>query len=152
MVTYQAENYTDVIGEAGPLLIAHWQDVALDQDTIDLQPDWEKYEILNNANKLHITTARETGTGKLVGYVVYILDNCLHYKQVNMADGDIFWLDPEYRKGLTGVKLLKSAEKYLVGLGVNKIFNKVKLHKDVGKIFERLGYTPIERVYAKGIK
>lgn len=31
------------------------------------------------------------------------------------------------------------------------MFNKVKLHFDVGRVFERMGYQPIERVYAKGL-
>ena len=47
--------------------------------------------------------------------------------------------------------MFKHAETALRGKGVTKVINKVKLHFDVGKIFERMGYLPIERVYAKGL-
>mgnify|MGYP001212551605 CR=1 FL=1 len=149
MVTIQEEDFKEFIKEVGPLLQKHWEEIALDKARIDLQPDWAVYDILYDNNKMHVTTARD-GT-KLVGYAIFILTNALHYKQLSIADGDVFWLDPEYRKGLTGYKLLKKSEGFLGTRGVQKIFNKVKLHKDVGKVFERLGYTPIERVYAKGV-
>jgi hypothetical protein len=36
-------------------------------------------------------------------------------------------------------------------LGAEKIYQKVKLHKDIGKIFECMGYDAIERVYVKDL-
>ena len=149
MLTYQEEYFIDVMGECGDLIVSHWKDIALDQDDIKLNPDWDKYRDLADAGVLKITTAREKGN--LVAYSVHLVSSNLHYKDLLIADGDIFWLAKPHRKGLAGLKLLKAAEANLRKLGVQKIFNKVKLHKDVGVIFERLGYTPIERVYAKGI-
>ena len=34
-------------------------------------------------------------------------------------------------------------------IGVRKIFTATKLHMDQGPLFERLGYRPVERMYAK---
>ena len=121
----------------------------MDKSKIDLQPDWDVYDVLYSNDRMHVTTARNGS--ELVGYAIFILTQALHYKQLSVADGDVFWLDPAHRKGMTGVKLLKKSEEFLKSKGVQKIFNKVKLHKDVGKVFERLGYTPIERVFAKGV-
>lgn len=149
MITIQEENFKDFVVEVGPLLYQHWEEIALDKNKIDLQPDWATYEVLADADKMHVTTARNGS--ELVGYAIFILTQALHYKQLSIADGDVFWLHPDHRKGLTGFKLLKKSEEFLKARGVQKIFNKVKLHKDVGKVFERLGYTPIERVYAKGV-
>ena len=146
---YQLERFSDVIDEAQPLLVQHWEDVALNQDTVALNPDWDAYAFMDSMDRLHIITARDNG--KLVGYVVYLTSLWLHYKDQVIADGDIFWLHPDYRKGMTGVKLLKEAENALRAKGVNFIINKVKLHKDVGKIFDRLGYSAVETVYSKQV-
>jgi hypothetical protein len=148
-LTYQEEKFIDVMEECGPLIVSHWKEVALDQDSIELEPDWDAYNLLDCSGHLHITTVRDDGV--LVGYAVYIINRALHYASQRYADGDIFWLDQQYRKGFTGIKLLKFAEEFLVGVGVTKIFNKTKLHMDKGAVFERLGYTPIERVYAKAV-
>lgn len=146
---YQEERLEDVREEIIPLLALHWEDVALNKEDIILDPNWPVYDFMDAHNALHITTARQQGV--LVGYAVYLISSWLHYKDRLLADGDIFWLAPEYRKGMTGVRLLKTAEKYLVARGVEYIVNKVKLHKDVGRVFEHLGYMPIERVYAKRV-
>lgn len=149
MVSFQVERIEDLRAEAEPLLARHWEEIALDKDTVPLDPDWESYARIENAGALHITTARDGAA--LVGYACYALGRNLHYRSLFMAESDIFWLAPEYRKGMTGVKLLKAAERFLAQIGVNKIVNKVKLHNDVGGIFEHLGYRAIERVYAKRI-
>tara|TARA_R110000744_G_scaffold12907_6_gene38051 strand:+ start:686 stop:1138 length:453 start_codon:yes stop_codon:yes gene_type:complete len=146
----QQENYWDVLGDIKPLLIKHWEDIALDKDAVKLDPSWEMYDYLANHGNIHVTTVRNDD-GVMVGYCVYILSRAMHYATETYADGDIFWLDPDYRKGTIGIRMLKAAEKSLATLGVTKVLNKVKLHKDVGKIFEHLGYSAIERVYAKRI-
>jgi GNAT superfamily N-acetyltransferase len=150
MLSYQVEALGDIFEEVRPLLDLHWEDVALDQETIKLNPNWTIYAKMADNGTLHITTARDE-TGELVGYAAYLLSENNHYQQMVQADGDIFWLHPKQRKGMAGVRLLRKAEEFLIECGVKKIINKVKLHKDVGIIFERLGYTAIERVYAKTV-
>ena len=150
MLQYQVERLKDIYDDLRPLLDMHWEDVALDQETVHLNPNWPLYRTADDTGALHITTAR-VEDGELVGYAIYLLSSNAHYKQLAVADGDIFWLHPDHRKGMAGVRLLRKAEEFLIARGVHKILNKVKLHKDVGIVFERLGYTPIERVYAKTV-
>ena len=146
---FATESLYDVMDEVAPLICRHWEHIALDKDTIPLKPDWDVYKNLQDLGKLNITTAREAG--ELVGYAVYIVAQSLHYSEEVFADADIFWLSPEHRKGTAGMRLFKHAEASLKDSGVTKVFNKVKLHFDVGRVFERMGYQPIERVYAKGL-
>jgi GNAT superfamily N-acetyltransferase len=145
---YRTETLAEVIEEITPLLLDHWQEIALNKNTIKLDPHWEVYENLAKMGHLNITTAR-TDKGELVGYVVYLLQPLLHYKSELSAVGDVFWLRPDHRKGSLGMRLLKVAEEKMRALGCTYIVNKTKLHKDVGRLFERMGYTAIERVYAK---
>lgn len=147
MITYQVERLADIKIEVAPLLLRHWEEIALNRDTVPLDPNWDQYLFMDREGYLQITTAREDG--KIVGYAAYFIAANLHYRSLVVADSDIFWLAPEKRKGMVGVKLLKAAEEHLKAVGVNKIVNKVKLKHDVGAVFERLGYTPIERLYAK---
>jgi GNAT superfamily N-acetyltransferase len=147
-LVFQPEKLADVKAEAMALIERHWREVALDQDTVPLDPDWQMYDKLEAAGVLHIITARTQG-GKLVGYSAYLVTGNLHYRSLRVAETDIFYLDPSVRKGFAGLKLIRTAEHYLASVGVNKVVSKVKLHVDVGPVFERMGYRPIERVYAK---
>lgn len=148
-VTFQRESLTDVLDECSDLIYDHWEDIALDQENIKLDPDWDAYSMAEDSGRLVIVTARDQN--ELVGYSVYFVTMNMHYRLLMTADSDIFWLAKDRRKGMTGIKLIKASEKILKELGVMRILSKVKIHKDVGKVFERLGYTPIERVYSKSI-
>ena len=146
---YQQEPFGPFIDECQDLIVDHWNAVALDQDSIPLDPDWKLYRAMDAKGVIHLTTARHHG--KLVGYVVYLLTTALHYRNLQVAEADMFWLDKAHRKGMAGIHMLRNAEGALTDLGVEKMFTKVKLHYDVGKVFEYMGHAPIERVYAKGL-
>ena len=66
----QQENYWDVLGDIKPLLIKHWEDIALDKDAVKLDPSWEMYDYLANHGNIHVTTVRNDD-GVMVGYCVY---------------------------------------------------------------------------------
>lgn len=87
--------------------------------------------------------------GELIGYAAYILAPNLHYRSRAVAEADVFYLAPEYRKGLAGLRLLQAAERECVKAGARVIQNKVKVAHDCGRIFERLGYTLAEKLYVK---
>lgn len=147
MLNYRREKIADIKDELLPLLEKHWREIALEQNTVKLDPDWASYDLLDASGVLCLVTARHHG--ELVGYVVYLIVNSLHYKNLRVADCDLFWLDPTFRKGMAGVNLFRAAEVILTGENVNRVTNKVKLYHDVGRVFERMGYTPIERTYMK---
>jgi GNAT superfamily N-acetyltransferase len=146
---FSEETLCQCLDEAGPLLIDHWENIALNKDTIALDPLWDTYRKLEETGNLKIITARQEK--KLVGYAAYVISPSLHYSDQIIADADVFWLDPDYRKGMAGMRLFKHAEKVLKSYGVTRVMNKVKIHFDVGKVFERMGYDPIERVYSKSL-
>ncbi|MCG5241398.1 GNAT family N-acetyltransferase [Azospirillum doebereinerae] len=150
-LTFQTEALADVRDEAAPLLRRHWQEIALDRETVPLDPNWDAYAQIEAAGLMHITTARDE-TGALVGYSAYFIAPNLHYQSLVVAETDIFWLAPEHRQGLAGARLIKAAEAALAARGVNKVVSKVKMHFDTGPLFERLGYRAIERIYAKRLE
>ena len=151
-LTYQWEPFRNFAKELPPLFKRHWREIALNQDKVPLDPDWQRYFDFDLAGVLQCLTVRSNGT--LVGYVFLLVYPHLHYASTLFAVTDIFWLDPLYRRGMAGYRMLKEVEKRLQEAGVNVIYANAKLHFEaergtIGKLFERLGYSPTETLYSK---
>lgn len=147
VTVYAVEHWRDLRGEMVPLLVRHWKEVALNHAAVPLDIDEAKYRELDEKGALHIVTARREG--RLIGYHVAIVATHLHYASTLHGITDVYWIDPELRHGITAVRMFSRVEKELKGLGVRKLFTATKLHLDQGRLFESLGYKPVERLYAK---
>lgn len=151
---YRWERFGTFAKELPPLFKRHWQEIALNQDNIPLDPDWERYFAFDLSGVLHCLTVRSNGV--LVGYVFVFVFPHLHYASTAWAQGDIFWLDPAYRRGLAGYRMLRLVEQGLKEVGVKVIHLNTKLHFEasrgtIGKLLARLGYKPTDVVYSKFI-
>jgi GNAT superfamily N-acetyltransferase len=146
-VKYQQEFLSSVRGEIEPLLNSHWEEIALNKEKIKLNPDWDAYQSFEDQGKLKIFTARDDG--QLVGYFVVIVGTNIHYKDHLFASNDIIYLSPNHRKGFTGIKLIKFAEKCLKNDGVSVLTINTKVHQPFDKLMDFLKFRKIERVYSK---
>jgi hypothetical protein len=146
-IVYQVEKWRNLRREMLPLLVKHWKEIALNHADVPLDIDHEKYDALDKSGALHIVTVRQDG--ELIGYHVAIISGHLHYKSTLHGITDVFWVSPEHRKGFTGIRLFKQVEKEMAALGVRKLFTGTKVHLDMSKLFERLGYKRVEFLYAK---
>ena len=144
---YRVERWRDLKREMLPLLQRHWREVALNHTEVPLDIDQERYAELDEEGSLHIVTARRDGL--LIGYHVAIISPHLHYKSTLHGITDVYWIAPECRHGVTAMRLFQAVERELKASGVRKLFTATKLHLDQGPLFERLGYKPVERLYAK---
>lgn len=149
-ITYQQEFLSQVQDEAKYLIELHWEEIALNKDSIKLNPDWEAYASLEVMGKLKIFTARDKG--KLVGYFVVIVSNHIHYMDHLFAANDIIYLHEDYRKGFSGMRLIKFAEKALKEDGVSVLTINTKVHQPFDPVLKWLGFNLIERVYSKYLK
>ena len=149
MIKYQQEFLDTCEKDCQELIRLHWEEIAVNKDKIKLNPDWETYRTLENSDKLKIFTARVKE--ELVGYFVVITGSNLHYKDHVFAVNDILYLKKEYRKGRTGIKLIKFAEEYLRDDGVSVLNINTKVHKPFDVLMEHMGFGLIERVYSKYI-
>ena len=84
----------------GEMWSLHWQEIALDKDTILLEPDVDSFIEMEQRGALQIVTARDDG--RLIGYHVTIVRNHLHYKSSLSGYVDMYFIHPDYRKGRTG--------------------------------------------------
>jgi GNAT superfamily N-acetyltransferase len=143
---YQQEFLDQVKDDILSLLDLHYKEIALNQDKIKLNPDWDVYSELEQQGKLKIFTARDNDT--LVGYFVVVVGVNMHYKDHTFACNDIIYLHKDYRKGFAGIKLIKFAKKCLTEDGVSVLAINTKVHQPFDRVLERLGFNLIERVYS----
>lgn len=145
-ITYQVESLSAVRPEVTDLISLHWEEIAQFKDVQKLDPDWEQYDLLEQKGRLWIMTARDDG--KLVGYIAMLMGYHLHYRKLLTAVDDLHFIHPDYRKGLTGYRLLAMTVKVMRGKGVRFIAFRTKAFADHGALFERLGFQKHDVVYA----
>lgn len=149
MITYQEESAQDCLEEIKPIIKLHWEEIALHKDKIKLNPDFDKYLLLDSLGMLHILTARDEG--ELVGYFISFIQPNMHYKAELFAINDILYIKPEHRKGTVGYRLFKNAEASLKEIGVDVIVVHTKVNNDFKPLMDKLEYERIEYSYSKYI-
>jgi hypothetical protein len=149
-IVFAWEKVSALAREIKPLFRQHWWEIALNKDEVPLDPDWERYLTFEMAGILHVLTVRSEGA--LIGYVFVCVGPHLHYASTTWAVVDMFWLNPVHRFGWTGVTMFRRLEEKMRELNVRVLHVSEKLHFKggrVGVIFKRLGYRPIEQIWAK---
>src|SRR5512135_1312979 len=137
-IRYGVESYRSIEPELQALYPEHWREIALDHEAIKLDPDYDRYRQMADANVLMIVTARDGDT--LVGYHVSMIYPHLHYRQSLTCFTDIFYLRPAYRVGMVGYKMLKYFREQAKARGVQKIYMGTKIAHDIGPLLKRLGF------------
>lgn len=137
-----------------PLLQRHHKEIALYQDHIKFDPDFDRYLYCERRGWYEIITARSNGV--LVGYIAQWIGGPPHYRSTLWSDNDVFWLDPDYREGTVGIKLFVLMEKRLRERGVSVMTLQPKMHfeKDRGgvhKILDYLGFEATAMVWQKDL-
>lgn len=146
--SFQIETVDHWYADAHLMVIDHWKELGLD---LDLKPDLdiEKMKVIEDLGDLFVLTAREDG--KLVGYILCLVVNHLHYKSSpKMLIVDMYYVVPEARKG-TGLRLLKFMEEFAHHRGTIKIYLTCKVHKDHSALFTGMGYRLSDYAFIKRI-
>ena len=147
MITYQQEFLTQVKPDILPLLHLDWLEIEHQKDIREFDPDWEAYEALEQVGILKVFTVRSED--KLVGYYSCVVSSSLHSRGLLQATIDAIYLHPDYRKGLTGYKLIKFAEKCLKEDGVKIILLGTTEVNPIDPLLLKLGYSKTEVKFEK---
>lgn len=145
-VRFAQETYAQLKAEPNALALAdvHFAEVA--PQGADLEIDHEQFQWMCEHGLLHVVTARNDGV--LVGYHLTLVRKQLH-RNVLSGYVDAFFLDPEHRKGSTGMRLMKYAEETLKRRGVKWLYTGTKHVKNIGILLEHMGHKAIETQYLK---
>lgn len=149
MITFQVEDWLTIKEEAAALWIPHYEEVGQNKEKMKLEPDLERIDKLAAEGRFHIVTARKAG--ELVGYHASIVDTLLHYKNILAGISDLYWLRKDCRNGTAAIRLFQEVEKTLKARGVQVLYDMTKVYLDHDRLFQHLGYKPIERKYSKWI-
>lgn len=147
MITYQEEKYGDVIEELKPLFEAHYTEIALYQDKIALNPDYDTYDRLGDS--LVIYTARDGE--ELIGYTIFFVKAHLHYKDHLYAMNDILYLDRKHRGGEVALELTSFSEAMLEDMGVSVVIMHMKSYAPFETLMQVQGFEKVEYLYSKYI-
>jgi GNAT superfamily N-acetyltransferase len=146
MLTAHVENYTERFEELKSLYPAHWEELALNKKHVALSPQYNVYLARDAAGEVLLVTLRSSG--ELAGYFIGFVGPALHYSTCLTLTMDIFYVRPEFRNGAAGLKLFRAVEAEARRRGVQRMFVGSKIHKDASRLFQRLGYEPVETFYS----
>lgn len=147
MITYQREAARALWPEIRPLLARHWEEIA-SFDDIPLDPDEERYNLMDEAGLMRCFTARADGV--LIGYGVFVVGSNMHYRSSKLAVQDVLFVLPEYRRSRAGLGLIRFTGKQLREEGVLGVYQHEKTsHPQLGAILSRLGYSVVENIWVK---
>lgn len=147
MTTLHVESFEERLEELKALLPIHYKELALNQDKVPLDPNYPLYIERERAGGLLFVTVRDAG--ELIGYFIGFIGPGLHYQTCLTCNMDIFFIRPDKRVGMTGIKLFRFVEKELKRRGVDRWFVGSKCHADASALFERLEFERVEVFYSK---
>lgn len=137
----------EVRDRIGPLNRAHFEEVGRNRTTAPLNPYWEYYYACERMKRLVVVVA-ESGFD-LVGYSVYFLAPMLHNMPHLMAQNDIIYISPEYRRGSLATRLMDMGETEAKRIGASFVSMHVKVGHDFSRLLLRVGYAEAEKVFIK---
>src|SRR5882672_1128294 len=147
MLTTHIESFEERLAELQTLLPEHYKELALNQDEVALDPQYEVYIERERQGGLLFLTLRDSGA--MVGYFIGFIAPGLHYKTCLTCTMDIFYVRKDKRTGSAGVRLFRSVESELRRRKVQRWFMGSKLHADASALFKRIGASPVETYYTK---
>ena len=148
--SFQTEKIEVIEFELKKIEKTHWKELAVSQDEVPLDFDWQRFKDMEKEGRFHMATIRYDG--ELIGYHMSLIGGHLHYKSTMHAMVDLYYVLSEHRKGRTGIKFLQFVEKSLKSIGVVKIITGTKVHSDNTRIFEYLGYQVSDKLLWKIIR
>jgi GNAT superfamily N-acetyltransferase len=141
--TVQPELLADVAGELPPLFVRYGKEI----DKAPADPDWQGLLRMTAVDMLKLVTARFGGT--LVGFCFSNIGRHIMYKSTPHGITFAVWLDPAYRTGWNGYRLLRFNRDFLHEIGCKRLCLATDVgNPRLGKIYERLGYKLDELSYA----
>jgi hypothetical protein len=147
MITCHVEKLENSLSELKVLLPYHYREIALNQDSVPLDPQYEFYLERERLGGLLFVTLRDAG--EIVGYYIGFIAPGLHYKTCLTCTTDIFYVRNDKRNGTAGIKLFRFVEKELKRRGVRRWFTGSKTAHDASKLFEYLKFDLVEVHYSK---
>lgn len=146
MLNFSRESITNIWHELKDLLHLNSMETGLKDERFD--PSLERYSSIEQTGIHRMYTIRDDG--KIVGYCSMFVSNHIHYPDGIWAHQDVLFVHPNYR-GITAVRFMRFVDHQLKLEGVTKILRQVTTKKDFSRTLERMGYEPLEVLFARSM-
>ena len=147
MITCHIESFEQRLPDLKTLLPEHYKELALNQDSVPLDPQYHIYIERERTGGLLFVALRDSG--ELIGYFIGFIAPGLHYRTCLTCTMDIFYVRQDKRMGSAGVRMFRFVEAELRRRGVRRWFMGSKIHADASALFKRIGAEPVETYYTK---
>lgn len=144
--TFAFESMESILDEISPLHRAHWNETEEHRHGLPFNPDYKTIFSYERAGRYVLFTLRRDG--RLLGNFSLYLSRSLHTQTLTSKEDTLFLL-PEARKGRTAVRFIAFGERALLRAGVREIRVSVKLVNKAGRLFQMIGYKPVESGLSK---
>lgn len=145
-MNYSLESLIKIKSEAYPLFKKAWDEVDMYATHMDLDPDWENIELLEQSGMWRTYTLRDDN-GVLVGVICVVVQGLLHSKSNYVAITDVAYVEKDFRGNFKD--FLEVVEEDLKDEGVRTFVFNLKSWDKRGEAFKKLGYEHSENVYTK---
>lgn len=149
MITAQVERFEDCLPELRHIFPRHWQELALFQDRMLLDPQYDEYVARERAGRLLLVTVRKDG--KIAAYYTAQIAPGFHYVSTLTGTMDMLYIVPEERgRGLV-MPLFKQVEKALRRRGVRLWYSgfKTAMPLELDQLLPMMGFQPADSYMAK---
>jgi GNAT superfamily N-acetyltransferase len=149
MLDLEVEPLTaELIGETLPYQEQYWKEVAGPFHQFPPDVDWRTYLIAQQTGKLKVVVGRQAGILKAGAFIV--ITPHPHYACI-AASLPLLFVDPVFRKGREGLRLVQRAEEEAVKAGAQMMMTHGGVHNGVYRLFEALKYEDFGRYFVKVI-
>lgn len=138
-----------ILESASELFAAHWDEVALNKQVMQLKPDVARYHVLDAQGMLLVLGAYVDDV--LVGYSVNFLMNHLHYADLRVCSNDLLFIAQEHRQSRLGLQLIKRTEEVAKERGAQLMLWHAKPDTALNALMPRLGYGVQDIIYSKEV-
>jgi GNAT superfamily N-acetyltransferase len=147
-LTTTVEAYDSIVEDLKPLLEDHWRELAMFQEDIPLDVNWDAYRRGCEAGIVRVYGARLDG--RLIGYATFqVIARHPHYDHA-FAINDVLWIAPEHRNVRVGSALCELFEADLRKDGPIVIAVETKAHAPaLAMLLQARGYGLIGPTYGK---
>ena len=147
MVDYRLIRASEHIEQMMPILCDHWEELGRFHSVVPYAPDFDTvWELERNDQLMSIGVF---DGDKLCGYSVNIITTWLHSCEDLMCQNVVLWLEPEYRKGLCGVQLIRFTEAMARGMGAKVFLLSGRPNTVMFELLPKLKYETYETVFAR---
>lgn len=146
LITIFGQSSQYIEGRKG-IYTEHWKEVSVHKEMLILKPNYKQYMDMIEDDSL-VAIAAYDGN-ELVGYCLFITFHHLHYKDVLVANDDMYFIKPDYRNRGLGTVMVKFAESVLKERGVKFVQVRTKAHTPHEQFLKAMGYGPMDLCYCK---